>query len=205
MSKTGLIAILLVLTACAVLAYGSVMYRDFKQQLQSYAGLELGDSHEEVRYTFGYPQAVLAAPSPDDILGPPIYYTDRKSHEFNALPQASTIEQFPLWSYYIGQARTEVGFNDTQTVTRIECLGLQDSTARSCPTLLGIRLLDSEARVLQILGTPVDSEVKDGVKTLHYPALGVSLRLRRERVYYLIKEIPKSFSWRALWGYWRHG
>jgi hypothetical protein len=179
--------------ACTPLLLGAVwlgltlleQYQNARPRpVDRYAGVAIGESMEEVRYSLGTPAEVLQSEKESarwkipgrDLLSTPI------------VPDGAHLKDYLTWTYRSfvdGWVEVEF-FPESRKVIRVFC------KAEGCPSLLGMRLDTNEDEVLSHLGAPSRVELSGPVKVLHYSKYHTAFFLLKRRVYALQLELENE-------------
>lgn len=171
---------------CFCVLYFSLMYiSNLPKKVNEYQGISLGSSKDEVWYALGVP---------DEVLFPP-----EKSTEFKGIWQKFATKEdikkapdgekgFNSWQYKKKGYRVDIHFDSlTGKVKAIGCyVSPNDWTDITACKVNGIGALDSEDRVIDVLGKPFSSSISGLTKELLYPNLNMKIILKQKSVYYII-------------------
>ena len=185
----------------ALVSYGSNLtsrYQTLRRSLDGLGGVRFIDSREEVFYRLGPPTYVLAPPDPTSKFqgSQRIYYTSVPQNDKNAIPAGSKIQDFAEWAYEKahGNARLYVRFSPSGQVEKVGWYSPSQDPTDWGP-VIGIHNGDPEEVVLDLLGKPGSSTVKDVSKTLHYRDLGLTIILTKGRAYSMALAPREKGEW----------
>ncbi len=151
-----------------------------------YQGISLGNSKDEVYYALGVPDEVLFPPEWDSKLNGS-WQKFASKDEIKRKP--SQEKGFDSWQYNKTGFRIDVDF-DSQTgkVKSIGCFisNKKDFADINTCKVNGIRALDTEERVTNILGKPHNSQISGVTKELYYPSLNMRIIFEQKYAYYII-------------------
>ena len=171
---------------CFGVLYFSLMYiSNLPKKVSEYQGISLGSSKDEVWYALGVP---------DEVLFPPQKYIETKGiwqkfatkDEIKKAPDGE--KGFNSWQYNKKGYRVDIHFDSlTGKVKAIGCfISSKDWTDIRACKVNGIGALDSEDRVVDILGKPYSSSINGLTKELLYPNLNMKINFEQKSVYYII-------------------
>jgi hypothetical protein len=177
--RIGVFVLLLVVIAVLV-GGGFYLWSNLPVGQQAhYAGLEIGNSPEEVMYRKGSPPTVFG-----ELNNETGFEGWQRLIDTTKLEKGKTIQDYGEWSYSLPSGRIDVTFSTDKTaVIAIQCFS-SDRLSR-CPTLAGITDGDREEEVVRIFGAPDSSRISGVTKTLAYRKIGVSFTLEQQKVYML--------------------
>jgi len=171
---------------CSCLLFFSIRYiNNLPKKVIEYQGISLGSSKDEVWYSLGVPNNVLFPPEYEkQIKG--FFQRHATKEEIKKAPDGE--KGFNTWQYEKKGTRVDINFDpSTGKVNEIGCyVSLGEWTdVRAC-RVNGIGALDSEDRVIDVLGKPFSSSISGLTKELLYPNLNMKIILEKKYVYYII-------------------
>jgi hypothetical protein len=147
---------------------------NWPHRVNTYEGVPLGATKQDVLYGLGAPTAVEAESAPGES------FPGRYVYSVADLKNGKTYLDYQYWEY----SPITVTFDaNVQRVSDVACFALQGAT---CPPLLGIKTGESEEEVISYLGNPSSSRYTDdwsGVKMLTFEKWNTSFLLSKHRVY----------------------
>jgi hypothetical protein len=148
---------------------------------QTFLGINLQASREDVRYRLGAPPYVFdrVGTCPN---GGQAVYTAIADSKNAALPKGRADADFDDWVY--GDTDNQHYWDVHFAFDRVVGLACYDFVGygRRCPILMGIGTGDTEERVRRRLGAPSTSRLDEGVKFMRYERYGLTLQLEKARV-----------------------
>lgn len=182
--KKYLVIFFILICLCSL--YFSFRYIDnLPSKVIEYQGISLGNSKDEVYYALGVPDEVLFPPEWDSKLNGSWQKFATKD-EIKRKP--SQEKGFDSWQYNKKGYRVDIHFDSlTGKVKAIGCYVSPNNWTdiRACK-VNGIGALDSEDRVIDILGKPYSSSIAGLTKELLYPNLNMKINFEQKSVYYII-------------------
>jgi hypothetical protein len=159
----------------------------------AYYGIVLGrDGKSEVNYKLGDPPQVTG-----EFVGEyaPVYNVFWHPNENGGMPKGRDFRSFNEWYYgHIGRYgvvstdhELAVDFGTTNDkVTRVSCFQIisvpAPVVANPCMPVQGVRIGDSEAAVIQRLGSPDSAEIDGSAKIMRYTSRRAEILLTKQRV-----------------------
>ena len=183
--KRGYLVIFFALICSCLLFFLIWYFNNLPKKVSEYQGISLGSSKDEVWYSKGVPNEVLfPLEEMKEIKG--FWQRHATKEEIKKAPNGE--KGFNTWHYEKKGIRVSIDFDPlTGKVNKIGCyVSLKDWTdVRAC-RVNGIGALDSEDRVIDILGKPSNSLISGLSKELLYPNLNMKIILKQKSVYYII-------------------
>jgi hypothetical protein len=171
---------------CFGVLYFSLMYiSNLPKKVSEYQGISLGSSKDEVWYSLGVPYEVLfPLEEMKEIKG--FWQRFATKEEIKKAPNGE--KGFNTWQYEKKGYRIDINFDPlTGKVNQIGCyVSHGEWTDVTACRVNGIGALDSEDRVIDILGKPSSSSISGLTKELLYPNLNMKIILKQKSVYYII-------------------
>jgi hypothetical protein len=189
-------AVLLAALAAAVVVGLEIANRHarFERDLSHYMNVAISDDRDEVMYKLGYPPAVTGPVEEENNQRWQRVYRTDGSDPRNALPEGASVEEYPEWSYDIGDfgSRIDVEF-DGEEVQSITCFtNSQRGYSLDCLPLFGVSIGDSEETLIGLLGQPDRSMLSGVAKRVRYDDIGAEFVLTRSRVYMIVLHRQKG-------------
>jgi hypothetical protein len=164
-------------------AYQKILNKPRKQT--EYAGLRLGMEMQEVEYIKGDPDTVLTPEGESDFE----WWTITNVKD---LKKGEHLQDFPQWSYPIGEQRIDVTFDPLKrSVYQIECYSKGYGL---CPSIFDLSNGSSETEVIGRLGQPTSTRFMGTVKRLEYDDLGAWFFLEKQSVYMIAVRDPSVLN-----------
>lgn len=183
--KRRYLVIFLILFSSCVLYFLLRYIDNLPKKVIEYQGISLGNSKDEVFYVLGVPDGVLFPPE--------------KSVQFQGMLQRfaskdeirknpSGEKGFNSWQYSKKGHRVDVDFEpSTGKVSSVGCyVSINDFVDADTCKVNGIRALDTEERVISILGKPDSHSISGVTKELSYPNLNMKIVFEKKYAYYII-------------------
>jgi hypothetical protein len=183
--------IILVVTIIAVLALSSSLlfhhYFLFTQSLKNFNGIYRWASRSEVLYRLGIPDRVIESPKYDSSFGDylsRVYDVNGPLGDINSLPKGMGYKDYNEWVYEKtdGYSRMSIVFDTNQLAKSLIWYNNGDCETAWRP-VGRIVCGDSEEDILEDLGDPDSSRIKDVSKTMNYVDIGITFTLTKGKVY----------------------
>jgi hypothetical protein len=182
----------------AALVFSFVAYYSFgyinslPKKITKYQDISLGNSKDEVFYVLGVPNEVLFPPEKISQFKGVLQRFATKD-EIKKNPSGE--KGFDSWQYNKKGFRVDIDF-DPQT-GKVESIGCfisikKDFADINTCKVNGIRALDTEERVVDVLGKPDSSQISGVTKELSYPSLNMRIIFEQKFAYFIA--ISNKFS-----------
>ncbi len=187
------LVIFFVLICFGVLYFSLIYISNLPKKVSEYQGISLGNSKDEVMYSLGVPNEVLFPleelknarnlSSMNEVGG--FWQRFATKQDIEKTPDGK--KGFNSWQYEKKGYRIDIDFDPlTGKVNQIGCyVSLGEWTDIRACRVNGIGALDSEDRVIDILGKPSSSSISGLTKELLYPNLNMKIILQQKSVYYI--------------------
>lgn len=198
--RTKKIYFFLVVLVIAILSAAAYIQFSSKQKsIEKYLSVDLKSAQDEVIYRLGHPTFVWKKSKENDDFNNVFikYISPYKSHTnlimTSKLEKGDDIKNYDYWSYQDENTSTHIKFGDDKKVKSIACFTSKRAispeewlaSTEYCK-LNGITLYVDEDKVKSLLGQPSESSLVDGVKTLKYNHLNISIQFERMKAISII-------------------
>jgi hypothetical protein len=166
-----------------------------RSSFDSYLGISLNSSMDEVKYALGVPSEVLFKDDKPFKLADGTTIKDSlvvaTKDEIRA---KNGVNNFFYWQYNLPEYRIDVSFDSNlKKVISIGCYVANSSSykPKNCE-IGGFNVKADEASILEKLGKPERDEINGVTKTLFYNQLNLQLIFEKKQLYYIIVGAPNK-------------
>lgn len=153
-------------------------------KVESFEGVKLGESKDEVYYQLGVPTNVSFPPEYDKTLKG---YSLREAKPQEIQQKENGVKDFDEWSYQYSEHRLDLSFDDKHHVREISCyVNTNHFVPDSTCLVNGVQMLDTEDVVMKKLGKPDKTNIDNLVKSMTYKKYGMTVYLEKKMVYYIV-------------------
>jgi hypothetical protein len=171
----------------------SSMHTQFQESLTQISGVKLSETKAEVLYRLGSPTYVLS----DEVTPPKaplglreggfrkVHTVNTRPDDVNRLPENKQVSDFSRWFYESENEASRLDF-EFGADERLKSISIYCTEGRiGCwEPIAGIESAADEDQVLR-LGAPYQIVLESEVKTIKFEDLGITVKLRRGKTYYI--------------------